>query len=741
MKRILILNVLIFALFAAKAQNKDPYNLSLENYKQSKELPQSWTAWGTGYPIQRDSLIKHSGQSSVCIKAKPNPGENDFGGIGMQIPLHAKAKKITLTGWMKFEQVSGQVGLVLNVMSNASESMEFDNMSSRKITGSSDWKKYTVTLPYHASASGISIGCITTGTGTLWVDDFEVLLDGKPIQDIKSIVPEYAASKDHAFDEGSLIQLTKPSNNQLSNLERTALVWGFLKYYHPKIAQGQYQWDYELFRKLPSILQAPDQAVCEQILLTWVQQLGENKAQAIQKPKEQEVAIPADYQWIQTQLNSVELKSALSALILSSKPKTHYYISFVPGVGNPIFTNESENENMLYPDDGYRLLALFRYWNMIQYYFPYRDLIGAEWTQCLHDMLPKFIAASNQLEYQLACKEMICRIHDSHAGMMATDNAIQKSIGDYIPCLKVRIIDDQCVVTKVMDTLLNQYSAPLLPGDVVVSINHQPLAEIRKERLPYTPGSNLATQLRNLSNSILLSKDSLVQLDILRDKQKLEIQVPALSKTAVSALMDQPEHHNLLTILPNDIAYVNLNDMGLDSIDHVMKQAIQAKAIIFDIRNYPNSFCLFLIGNYLMPKSIDMVTWSSANPQQPGLFEFKSTTAIGYRNSKYFKGKVMILVNEETQSMAEYTSMALRVAPNAKVIGSTTAGADGNVSEIHLPGGLSSYISGIGVYYPDHRGTQRVGIVPDIEVHPTVASIREGRDLLIERAVEEIQKD
>ena len=45
-------------------------------------------------------------------------------------------------------------------------------------------------------------------------------------------------------------------------------------------------------------------------------------------------------------------------------------------------------------------------------------------------------------------------------------------------------------------------------------------------------------------------------------------------------------------------------------------------------------------------------------------------------------------------------------------------------------------ISGIGVYYPDGRETQRIGIVPDIVIKPTIKGIAAGRDQLIEKAVE-----
>jgi hypothetical protein len=98
--------------------------------------------------------------------------------------------------------------------------------------------------------------------------------------------------------------------------------------------------------------------------------------------------------------------------------------------------------------------------------------------------------------------------------------------------------------------------------------------------------------------------------------------------------------------------------------------------------------------------------------------------------------KVVVIVNENTVSQSEYTTMAFSAAPNVTVIGSTTAGADGNVSPIVLPGGLRTGISGIGVYYPDGRQTQQIGIVPQVEVKPTILGIAEGRDEPLEKALQ-----
>jgi C-terminal processing protease CtpA/Prc len=84
--------------------------------------------------------------------------------------------------------------------------------------------------------------------------------------------------------------------------------------------------------------------------------------------------------------------------------------------------------------------------------------------------------------------------------------------------------------------------------------------------------------------------------------------------------------------------------------------------------------------------------------------------------------------------------MAFRTAENATVKGSTTAAADGNLSTFTLPGGIHTSISGIGVYYPDGTETQRIGIIPDIYLTPTIKGVKEGKDELLDKAIEIINQ-
>jgi C-terminal processing protease CtpA/Prc len=163
--------------------------------------------------------------------------------------------------------------------------------------------------------------------------------------------------------------------------------------------------------------------------------------------------------------------------------------------------------------------------------------------------------------------------------------------------------------------------------------------------------------------------------------------------------------------------------------------------LIIDLRCYPSDFIVYTLGEYLLPKRTKFAMLTTGNVKKPGLFTSIDTVLEdGKSNKDYYKGKVIILVNEFTQSQAEFTAMAFRTAPRATVIGSTTAGADGNISWFSLPGGIKTAFSGIGIYYPDGSETQRVGIVPDIKVTPTIKGISENRDEVLEKAIELINK-
>jgi C-terminal processing protease CtpA/Prc len=80
--------------------------------------------------------------------------------------------------------------------------------------------------------------------------------------------------------------------------------------------------------------------------------------------------------------------------------------------------------------------------------------------------------------------------------------------------------------------------------------------------------------------------------------------------------------------------------------------------------------------------------------------------------------------------------MAFQTADKVVTVGNQTAGADGDVVIFEYIGGYRTAISGNGVLYPNGTETQRKGIIIDIEIKPTIKGLRQGRDEVLEKAIE-----
>jgi C-terminal processing protease CtpA/Prc len=75
-----------------------------------------------------------------------------------------------------------------------------------------------------------------------------------------------------------------------------------------------------------------------------------------------------------------------------------------------------------------------------------------------------------------------------------------------------------------------------------------------------------------------------------------------------------------------------------------------------------------------------------------------------------------------------------------EIVGEPTAGTNGNVNQVALPGGYSFIFTGMKVLKHDGSPHHLVGILPTIPVHRTLAGIAAGRDELLEAAVNAVSR-
>jgi C-terminal processing protease CtpA/Prc len=722
--------------FGQNTSQNSLFNFDIENIENGK--PIGWSSFGNEkYLIEIDSTIVHGGKNSLSIT---NTSDLiDYRAWSFSLPNNYYGKKIKLSGYLKTENVSdGFASLWLRI----DPSIAFDNMAERNLKGTNDWQKFEITLNMEPdNTEQIVFGGLLIGKGKVWIDDLEIVIDNSKVQDLKPYERnKYPADLDKEFVSTSKIKDFTPNDFQIQNLKTLGLVWGFLKYYHPEITKGNYNWDFELFRITPKILAATTSTERDIVLLDWIKKLGEVKEGKPEKLNPQEIKIVPDLDWLNKSGFSTELQNHLLKTKNANRSNKHYYIDFNPKVGNPKFQNESSYSKISFLDTGYRLLALFRYWNMIQYFFPNRELIGEDWKNVLEEFIPKIVIAKDKTEYTVSMLELIARIHDTHANIWGDNKVLNAYWGKNYPAFETNFIEEQAVVTDFYDDELAKKSNIQI-GDVIMKINDKEVSDIVKERIKFYPASNYPTKLRDIGPELLRSNDSIQNITYKRNNQIYTQKIKLFPTSIVNIYKKYDRIDTSFYFIDKDIAYINNGSIKRKELPEIFKKIQNAKALIIDDRNYPSEFVLFVLSKHLQPKSSPFVKFSKGSIKTPGLFVYTDFTKSGINNSDYFKGKVIILVNETTQSSAEYHAMAYRTAPNATVIGSTTAGADGNVSSIRLPGGISTMISGIGVYYPDGRETQRIGIVPDIEVKPTIEGIKNGKDEVLEKAIEFIRKN
>lgn len=257
-----------------------------------------------------------------------------------------------------------------------------------------------------------------------------------------------------------------------------------MKYYHPKVVSGDVNWDYELFRVMPSILE--ENSDVNSILYEWVHSLGsESISEELDVQyqfSEDSIQLSPSTDWSKDEeYLGTGLSLELSKLLDSNISEREYaYVSFKEDSFFPSMGNENPYSNMNFDDTGYRLLGLFRYWNIIEYYYPYKDVIGEDWDRVLLEFIPKMVDGSDYDSYFMTLAELTTRIHDSHAYLVGKD---RETITDYFGTYRLPVnfieINNQIVINKVIN------KCGLEVGDIVLKVGDKNIDELFEDRRKY----------------------------------------------------------------------------------------------------------------------------------------------------------------------------------------------------------------------------------------------------------------
>ena len=239
---------------------------------------------------------------------------------------------------------------------------------------------------------------------------------------------------------------------------------------------------------------------------------------------------------------------------------------------------------------------------------------------------------------------------------------------------------------------------------------------------------------------LLRAKESDMDITVRRGDDEISVKIQGLSldeNQAVKVKEKEPYE-----VLDNNIGLMNPSVLTDDEFSDIMKKVKETNGLIIDLRQYPkNGNWINKLAEYIKTKETPFCRSIYNSPTIPGAYLINYVETSGGKQVPYhYEKPVVILMNERTQSLAEYTIMMFRDADNTVVMGSNSVGSDGNLAYLYAPEGNILQFSGIGILTAEGEQTQRIGLSPDIYVEPTIAGIREGRDELIEAAIQYIEK-
>ncbi len=374
-------------------------------------------------------------------------------------------------------------------------------------------------------------------------------------------------------------------------------------------------------------------------------------------------------------------------------------------------------------DEDLRLGDVVMAWNVFQHFYPYFDVVEVDWDGVLTTALERARSDATPADFLATLRWMVSRLQDGH-GYVSGPTGQRLGLPIALGWVEGRVVVVASDVPERVQT-----------GDVVETIDGRPAAEEMYALAETFSGSPQWRRRRALGQLGWGTPQSEVALGLRRGDEA----VPVTLTREATQPPEEPRPNDIQEVEPG-IFYVNLDRVQIDSFRAKAEEMAQARGVVFDLRGYPNGNHEAL--TYLTDENLNSAFW-----RVPEIIYPDGDGEPHYRESRWdlppsrprFRGKIVFLTDGRAISYAESVMGIVEAYHLGEIVGSTTAGANGNVNPFTLPGGYRFSWTGMKVVKHDGSQHHLVGIRPTIPMTPTIQGIRDGRDELLERAVEVIR--
>lgn len=604
---------------------------------------------------------------------------NGFGNLGFSVdPEKYKGKEIKYSAWVKLKEgFKGTGHLWLRVDKSDNTQGFFENMDANPIK-STAWKQYEIVGKVDDLASGMVMGSFIKGKGILFLDDVHLYYkDNNEWIEIPI--------KNNDFEAKTIGQRNDQSDWTGSSQGYSYTISTTESKEGKQAAVIAYEGKIKqvegtsLFDSFPTFGELIEKEIGEGIFCQIPLNLYGNTANTYPKSTSLDA--------LQDRLSTIdESPSNLSVFL-----------------GNIINT-----------------------YNVFQHFYPYFNEVDVEWDKELATALKRSFNDQTEYDHLVTLQKFTAPLKDGHIYVHGPKT------GEYVPAINWEWIAGKLVITKVKDETLG-----IQIGDVVTKVNNQSSENYFKEiNSRISAGTNGWLNYRAQNISLLGDIDEEMVLEI----NSNNIVLNRDKKYNYSDLEIAIQENNY-KLLDDNIYYLNLNKIEMDTITVLLPQLQQAKGIICDLRGYPNGNHGFI--SHLLKEKDTSKAWMRVPkiiyPDQEKNTGFEK---LGWylEPKKPYLGdkKVVFIIDGRAISYAESYMSFIEGYQLATIVGQPTAGTNGNINPFTLSGNYS--ISWTGMKVVKHDGSQlhAIGILPDFYVNKSIDGVKSGKDEFLEKAVEVI---
>ena len=410
-----------------------------------------------------------------------------------------------------------------------------------------------------------------------------------------------------------------------------------------------------------------------------------------------------------------------------------------------------------------KIAGLSKFWSEAKYNFINFHLVPElDWDKTYLEFIPKVLATRSTLEYYKVLQMFCARLKDGHTSVYAPDELAEEIAGR--AAVSTRLVENRVIITGVYDENLKKEGLAI--GQEILKIDGVPVKKYAEENvLPFTGDSTPQSSEITVYQHFLLGGKvgQNIELTIADAKGKTFSRlVPRLRWQDARKLYPARTAFEM-KMLSGNVAHVKVNSMvDGDKADQLFAQNFaeisKADALILDLRENSggSSIVGYRILSFLVDKPFKQSKWYTreyhpvfrawGRPEKTfgdeNAFEYTLENIEKMRGAgvQPFLKPVIVLSSPRTFSAAEDFLVAFKPLKRGLIIGEPSGGSTGQPLVISLPGGGIARICSKHDTFPDGTAFVGVGVKPDILAAPKVSDFVEGKDAVLETALQQLRK-